>query len=95
MLRLSPRQMELLRCAARGLTIHEAAHELGMSPHTARSHWREIYAKFEGDPQCQKLSIERSLELRSRWGVLLAALFFSILSFSDVFGVDYHQRPSA
>ncbi len=43
---LSPREVEVLRLVARGLSNPEIARRLGVSPHTARHHVRHVYDKI-------------------------------------------------
>jgi HD-GYP domain-containing protein (c-di-GMP phosphodiesterase class II) len=43
---LSPREVEVLRLIARGLSNPEIARRLGVSPHTARHHVRHLYDKI-------------------------------------------------
>ena len=44
---LSPRETEVLRLVARGLTIAEAAAELGVSENTVKAHVKRTYAKLD------------------------------------------------
>ncbi|WP_159031021.1 helix-turn-helix transcriptional regulator [Streptomyces sp. 769] len=43
---LTPRERQVLREVAKGLTTRAIAHHLGMSPHTAARHIEAIYGKF-------------------------------------------------
>jgi HD-GYP domain-containing protein (c-di-GMP phosphodiesterase class II) len=43
---LTDREVEVLRLAARGLTLKEIARELSVSPHTARHHLEHVYEKI-------------------------------------------------
>jgi HD-GYP domain-containing protein (c-di-GMP phosphodiesterase class II) len=43
---LSPREVEVLRLIARGLSNREIASQLDVSPHTARHHVRHVYDKI-------------------------------------------------
>ncbi len=43
---MTPREIEVLRLVARGLTLKEAAEELGISPKTADNHIQSIYSKI-------------------------------------------------
>ena len=43
---MTPREIEVLRLIARGLTLKEAAEELGISPKTADNHIQSIYSKI-------------------------------------------------
>lgn len=43
---LSPRQLQVLRCAALGLSADASAAELGMAPETVKSHRRLAIAKL-------------------------------------------------
>jgi len=42
---LTPRQREVLRCLAQGMSRGEVAAELGLSPHTVRTHVQEVLRK--------------------------------------------------
>ncbi|OLE22756.1 MAG: hypothetical protein AUG44_24125 [Actinobacteria bacterium 13_1_20CM_3_71_11] len=42
---LTPRELEILRCVARGLSIKQIAHELSIAPKTVDGHIQRIYAK--------------------------------------------------
>jgi DNA-binding NarL/FixJ family response regulator len=44
---LSEREVEILRCMARGLTIQEAAKQLFISENTVKTHMRHILSKLE------------------------------------------------
>lgn len=44
--RLTERETEVLRCIAKGLTLAEAAHSLGISPHTVSGYVKDIYRKI-------------------------------------------------
>jgi DNA-binding NarL/FixJ family response regulator len=44
--RLSPRELEVLRLAARGLSVSEIASQLCVSLNTARTHLRRTYRKL-------------------------------------------------
>jgi DNA-binding NarL/FixJ family response regulator len=44
--RLTPREVEILQAMARGLPPDAIAHELGMSPHTLRTHTQNIITKL-------------------------------------------------
>lgn len=47
MRRPSPRELEVLEAVCRpGGSVKSAAHELGISPHTARSHLRDLYDRL-------------------------------------------------
>ena len=45
--RLTKRQMEVARLAARALSDRAIADELGLSPHTVHTHLRNIFARLE------------------------------------------------
>ncbi len=44
---LTPREKEVLQCAASGLTVHEMAQKLGLSFYTVETHLKNIYQKFQ------------------------------------------------
>jgi DNA-binding CsgD family transcriptional regulator len=44
--RLTPREVEVLRLIARGFSYARAAQHLGVSPHTVASHIKKLYAKL-------------------------------------------------
>jgi DNA-binding NarL/FixJ family response regulator len=44
--RLTPREVEILQAMARGLPPESIAHDLGMSPHTLRTHTQNIITKL-------------------------------------------------
>lgn len=43
---LTPREFDLIKCAAAGLTAKETGRELAISPRTAEIHYRNIREKF-------------------------------------------------
>ena len=43
---LTPREIAVLRCAARGLANKQIARELGVSPWTVHAHFGSIYCKL-------------------------------------------------
>ena len=43
---LTPREADVVRLIARGYTYAEAAHRLGISPHTVGSHIKKAYRKL-------------------------------------------------
>jgi len=45
--RLTKRQSEVARLAARAFSDREIADELGVSPHTVHTHLRNIFARLE------------------------------------------------
>lgn len=45
--RLTKRQTEVARLAARSLSDREIAKELGLSPHTVHTHLRNIFARLD------------------------------------------------
>ncbi len=45
--RLTKRQTEVARLAARAFSDREIADELGLSPHTVHTHLRNIFARLE------------------------------------------------
>ena len=47
MLKLTPREREVLRLLAAGLTYAQMAHALGVSLHTISSHIKNVYRKLE------------------------------------------------
>lgn len=44
--RLTPRELEILQCMARGRSTDQIAQELSMSPHTVRTHTQNIITKL-------------------------------------------------
>lgn len=44
--RLSPRELDVLDCLARGLSISETAAELWLTANTIKSHRKRIYAEL-------------------------------------------------
>ena len=44
--RLTPREVEVLRLIARGFSYARAAQHLGVSPHTVASHIKKLYGKL-------------------------------------------------
>ena len=44
--RLTPREVEVLRLIARGFSYARAAEHLGVSPHTVASHIKKLYGKL-------------------------------------------------
>jgi DNA-binding CsgD family transcriptional regulator len=45
-MKLSPREIDVLRLVARGYTYAAAAERLGLSAHTVASHIKKIYRKL-------------------------------------------------
>jgi HD-GYP domain-containing protein (c-di-GMP phosphodiesterase class II) len=50
---LTPREMEVLALAARGLTTKHIAHVLGMAPKTAGNHIERIYTKIDASSRAE------------------------------------------
>jgi len=44
--KLSPRENEVVACAADGLTARQSASRLGISPYTVQTHWANIKVKL-------------------------------------------------
>ena len=47
MLKLTPREREVLRLLAAGMTYSQMAHALGISLHTVCTHIKNVYRKLE------------------------------------------------
>lgn len=45
--KLTPREIEVLTFAAKGLRVKDIAEQTGMSPHTAADHLKAIYRKLD------------------------------------------------
>ena len=60
--RLTAREVDVLRLLARGLTYAQAAGELRMSVHTAATHLKNAYRKLE--VHCAAAAVMRAIELR-------------------------------
>ena len=58
---LTPREEEVLRLLAEGLSTKEIARALRLSPETVRSHLESLYAKLEARNRVEALSRARSL----------------------------------
>ena len=60
---LSPRELDVLRLIARGMENSEIAHELGISPRTAKNHVSNILAKLglTGRVQAAIYAVRRGL----------------------------------
>lgn len=60
---LTPRELQLLKLKAQGLTLEEIAVKLTVTRHTARSHWRHVTAKLgaRNDAQAINVAWERGL----------------------------------
>ena len=60
---LTEREREVLVLIARGLTTHEIADQLGLSPNTVKSHSRALFTKLEAHNRVQALAVaqERGL----------------------------------
>jgi DNA-binding CsgD family transcriptional regulator/tetratricopeptide (TPR) repeat protein len=54
---LSPRELEVLRVVARGLSNKEVAQELGVSPHTIKFHLNAVFNKLECRTRAQAVRI--------------------------------------
>lgn len=50
---LTPREIEVLALAARGLTTKHIAHQLGMAPKTAGNHIERIYTKIDASSRAE------------------------------------------
>ena len=60
--RLTGRELEVLRLIARGCTYSQAADRLGMSAHTAAAHVKNAYRKLE--VHSAAAAVMRAIELR-------------------------------
>jgi LuxR family maltose regulon positive regulatory protein len=61
--RLSPRELELLRLLASGLSTSEIADQLFITTGTARNHLKNIYGKLEVHSRVQAIERARALNL--------------------------------
>jgi LuxR family maltose regulon positive regulatory protein len=62
---LSDRELEVLHCIAEGLTNHDIATRLCLSPHTVKAHTRAIYGKLAVHNRTQAVARARALGLLS------------------------------
>lgn len=60
--RLTAREIEVVRLLARGCTYSQVAERLGMSAHTVTSHVKNAYRKL--DVHCAAAAVMRAIELR-------------------------------
>lgn len=60
--RLTVREIEVVRLLARGCTYSQVAERLGMSAHTVTSHVKNAYRKL--DVHCAAAAVMRAIELR-------------------------------
>uniref|UniRef100_A0A7C2G3E0 Response regulator transcription factor n=1 Tax=Thermus islandicus TaxID=540988 RepID=A0A7C2G3E0_9DEIN len=58
---LTPREEEVLKLLARGLSAKEMARALGLSPDTVRDHLESLYAKLEARNRVEALERARTL----------------------------------
>lgn len=61
MVRLTGREVQVLRLIARGCTYGQVADRLGMSAHTVASHIKNAYRKL--DVHCAAAAVMRAIEL--------------------------------
>ena len=54
---LSRREAEIMQRIAWGATTKEVAHELGISPHTVKTHLERIFEKLEANDRAQAVAI--------------------------------------
>jgi DNA-binding CsgD family transcriptional regulator len=59
---LTPREIEVLRCLAKGCTYAQIGDRLGVSPHTVTSHIKNAYRKL--DVHNAAGAVTRAFELR-------------------------------
>lgn len=60
---LTDRQVEVLRCIAKGMTLNKTALYLTISPHTASDHVKEIYRKLNVSSRAEAALSARQLGL--------------------------------
>ncbi len=60
--RLTAREIEVVRLLARGCTYSQVAERLGMSAHTVTSHVKNAYRKL--DVHCAAAAVMRAIELQ-------------------------------
>jgi two-component system nitrate/nitrite response regulator NarL len=54
---LSKREKEILQKVAYGATTREVAHDLGISPHTVKTHLERIFEKLGANDRAQAVAI--------------------------------------
>src|SRR5678815_5101789 len=54
---LSRRELEILQKVAYGATTKEVAHDLGISPHTVKTHLERIFEKLGANDRAQAVAI--------------------------------------
>jgi DNA-binding NarL/FixJ family response regulator len=54
---LSPRESQVLQKIAHGATTKEVAHDLGISPHTVKTHLERIFEKLGANDRAQAVAI--------------------------------------
>ena len=54
---LSRREAQILQIVAYGATVKEVAHQLGISPHTVKTHLERIYEKLGANDKAQAVAI--------------------------------------
>jgi DNA-binding NarL/FixJ family response regulator len=62
---LSRREKEILQKVAYGATTKEVAHDLGISPHTVKTHLERIFEKLGANDRAQAVAIAISSSIRS------------------------------
>ncbi len=54
---LSPRELQILQMVANGATTKEVAHDLGISPHTVKTHLERLYEKLGANDRAEAVAI--------------------------------------
>lgn len=60
----SPREIEVLRCVAEGMTDDQIARNLGISRRTVRTHLERIFRKFDLHSRTAAVAILRDMDPR-------------------------------
>jgi DNA-binding NarL/FixJ family response regulator len=54
---LSRREAQIVQMVAYGATVKEVAHQLGISPHTVKTHLERVYEKLGANDKAQAVAI--------------------------------------